>query len=83
LGFFDKLFGKKDESIIDDGIKKVSYEIEEISPQGSEDELLVVITAAVKAYTEASEKLVVRSYKRVETQVPAWNRVARESLLRG
>ena len=63
MGFFDKLFGKKDESIIDDGIKKVSYEIEEISPQGSEDELLAVITAAVKAYTEASEKLVVRSYK--------------------
>lgn len=44
----------------------------------SEVELVAVITAAIQAYlgTNGNDKLVVRSYRRIQPSNPVWNRAS-------
>ena len=48
-----------------------------------EEELIAIFAAVIQSYFSSTGKLVIRSYKRVEQNLPVWNRVARENLLNG
>ena len=81
MGLF-KLFSKQSKN--EEESIPVQAKIEEVSiPEIPEDELIAILSAAIQASFEVTGNLLIRSYKRVEQNVPVWNRVSRENLLNG
>ncbi len=81
MGLF-KLFSKQAKN--EEENISVQETTEEVStPEIPEDELIAVIAAAIQSSYEVTGKLFIRSYRRVEQNIPVWNRVARENLLNG
>lgn len=79
MGLF-KFFSKRNE----EETASVQNVTEVVStPEIPEDELIAVIAAAIQASYEAKGKLIIKSYRRVDSNVPAWNRLARETLVNG
>ena len=91
LSFFIFLFGK---IMKDNGKKGATKEIPElekvkeieVSADSDDDEIIAVITAAIqaamaKAGISPECKIVVRSFKRVVSDAPAWNAAGRKELL--